>query len=337
MGGSATGKREVTLREVAQEAGVSMMTVSAVINGRAAERRISSATQERVAEIARSMGYLPNAVARALRGRNTNVIGLYSGLGFLSAVNLFLAELIGGLQEGCDASQKDLLLHGTFRGQSVDDIFAKLLDGRIDGLIVQAEASDALVARVAAAHLPIVAVADAIPSIPSVVVDDADGMRQVIAHLSERGHRRIVYVGPRRMIESAARRRQASLKVAAQLGVEVMECSAAPGDDFSQTPLGNWLGEPADRRPSAIAAWSDGLAFEIAAYCRCRGLRIPHDVAVTGFDGFPIHGRQPLTTVRAPWSEVGRIAVARLADEIAARDAPAEIVVPVHLLLGQTT
>src|SRR5579872_493916 len=156
------------MKDVARRAGVSLMTVSAVINGKAAERRISRDTQARVAEIARLMDYRPNAIARSLRRRFTNVIGLYSGLGYLNAAHPFLAELIGGLQEGCDQHQKDLLLHGTFRGRSVEDIYAELVDGRLDGLIVQAPPEDPLVNQLAASHLPVIAAVDAISSVPSV-------------------------------------------------------------------------------------------------------------------------------------------------------------------------
>src|SRR5438067_446452 len=150
------------MKDVAERAGVSLMTVSAVVNGRTAERRISSATRDRVEEIARFLDYRPNGVARSLRRRSTNVVGVYSGIGYLNAANPFLSEFIGGLQEGCDEHQKDLLLHGTFRGRSVDDIYAELVDGRLDGLIVQAPPSDPLVDRLAASHFPVVAAVDAI-------------------------------------------------------------------------------------------------------------------------------------------------------------------------------
>src|SRR5438105_4721214 len=111
-------QKSVTIKDVAHRAGVSLMTVSTVLNGKAGERRISKHTQDRVAAIARQMDYRPNAVARSLRRRSTNVIGLYSGIGYLNASHPFLAELIGGMQRGCDQHHKDLLLHGTFRGRS---------------------------------------------------------------------------------------------------------------------------------------------------------------------------------------------------------------------------
>lgn len=117
-----TGRTAITLKDVAGHAKVSQMTVSAVLSGKAEERRISAATRVRVQDSARLLGYQPNAVARSLRRRSTNIIGLYSGLGYLNAANPFLAELIGGMQDACDQHRKDLLLLGTFRGLSMDDI-----------------------------------------------------------------------------------------------------------------------------------------------------------------------------------------------------------------------
>lgn len=329
------GKRWTTLKDVAEQAGVSVMTVSAVLNGKATERRISAATQARVAELARRMGYQPNAVARSLRQRGTNVIGLYSGIGFLNASNPFLAELIGGLQEGCNQFEKDLLLHGTFRGSSVDDIYAKLLDGRLDGLVVQAPACDPLVARLLASGLPVVAVADAIDGAPSVVVDDAGGMAQLLDQLAGLGHRRLIFLGKLHRTESAARRCAAVLESARRLGLAVQVGHLEPGLDLPDGQLARWLTAPAAERATAVVAWSDGIACECIAHCRRLGLDVPADVAVTGFDGLTSQTRA-LTTIRAPWGEVGRTAVALLVEQIAGRPVPRETVLPVSFVRGET-
>ncbi len=330
--------RAVTLKDVAQRAGVSLMTVSAVLNGKAAERRISDETRDRVRRIAETMDYRPNAIARSLRRKSTNVIGVYSGIGYLNATNPFLSELIGGLQEGCDLHKKDLLLHGTFRGLSAGDIYDELLDGRLDGLIVQALPSDPLVERLAASHLPVFAVADAIPSVPSIVADDPGGMAMLMDHLAGRGHRRIVHISPRMMIESAARRRAAVYAAAARHQMEVRECSTGPSSDYTATPIDGWLREPPDRRPTAAVVWSDTIAYEFIGYCQSRGIRMPEDLAVTGFDGFalPAAASLRLTTVRAPWNEVGRRAVAMLVAHLEGREVPSETVLPVEFQAGNT-
>jgi LacI family transcriptional regulator len=333
-----TGRRPVTIKEVAKRAGVSLMTVSAVLNGKSEERRISKVTQLRVEEIARLLDYRPNAIARSLRRKSTNVIGLYSGIGYLNASHPFLAELIGGLQQGCDEHRKDLLLHGTFRGRSVDDIYTELIDGRLDGLIVQAPLADPLVDRLMVSHLPVIAVVDAIPSVPSVAADDATGGRMLADHLIMLGHRRLLYLGPSAPIVSAVRRRAAFFETAAQHGLNVSEWSGHPMNNLAGTPVEAWLSSPVQERPTAVVCWADSAAYEFLEYCQQRGLRVPEDVAVTGFDGFPLPPAavRRLTTVRAPWGEVARTAVALLVDHLDGREIPHETVIPVEFVRGDT-
>lgn len=331
-------QKAATIKDVAQRAGVSLMTVSAVLSGKAAERRISAETQRRVAEIARLMEYRPNGIARSLRRQSTNIIGLYSGIGYLNASHPFLAELIGGLQEGCDLHRKDLLLHGTFRGRSADDIYAELLDGRLDGLIVQARPADALVDRLAESHLPVIAVVDAIPSVPSVVADDVGGARALFDYLAGKGHRRFVFFGAGSGIMSAVRRQVAFRSAAARTGLTVREWTGDSLRALDGTPVEQWLFGPPEERPTAAVCWSDNAAYEFLAFCRDRGLRVPEDIAVTGFDGFPAPPAivRRLTTIRAPWGDVARRAVTLLAEMLEGREAPVETVVPVELVAGDT-
>src|SRR5205085_1723592 len=150
------------------------------------------------------------------------------------------------MQAGCDQYQKDLLLHGTFRGRSIDNIYAELLDGRLDGLIVQAPPSDPLVDRLAASHLPVIAVVDAIPSVPSVVVDDAGGSRLLARRLAERGHQRLIYLAPIVPLVSATRRRSAFLEAADQHGMQVAVWEAASMRELGGTPVQTWLEWPKD-------------------------------------------------------------------------------------------
>lgn len=95
-------RRSATIFEVGRHAGVSNATVSVVMSGSASNTRVSAETRVRVEQIARSLGYRPNAVARSLGRRSTNTIGLYCGYGYLDTSLPFYAELIAGLLHGCD-------------------------------------------------------------------------------------------------------------------------------------------------------------------------------------------------------------------------------------------
>jgi LacI family transcriptional regulator len=336
-GPSDTRQKPVTIKDVAQQAGVSLMTVSAVLNGKAVERRISKITEVRVRETARLMQYSPNAVARSLRRRSTNVVGVYSGIGYLNASNPFLAELIGGFQVGCDEYQKDLLLHGTFRGRSVDDIYAELVDGRLDGLIVQAPPSDPLVDRLAESHLPVVAAVDAIPSVTSVVADDAGGSTMLGEYLLERGHRQMLYVRTTSPLVSALRRLESFRAFAVRAGVSLVEYPDEHGCAAVAAAVRDSL-KTSVAHPTAVVCWADSAAFEVIAQLEDKGIRVPADIAVVGFDGFappPGFGRR-LTTIRAPWSEVGHRAVGLLVEKLAGRPVPPETELPVELIAGHT-
>jgi DNA-binding LacI/PurR family transcriptional regulator len=314
------------------------MTVSAVLAGGSRHVRVSAETRQRVLDTAREMGYRPNAVARSLRQRRTHILGLYSGFGFLNARNAFLADIIGGAQCACDALGKDLLLHGSFAGRPVEEIHAELADGRIDGLIVHAPPDDPLLQLLARSHLPAVAVTDSVPVIPSVVVDDATGGRLLGEYLARRGHRRLVMTYPVRKMLSVTRRRAAAQAVAARLDLAVADYEADTPYAHYDEWLAEWEATPPDRRPTAVVCWCDQAAYELLAACRARGLRVPEDLAITGYDDThqPLDFQWRLTTIRAPWAEVAKTAVQLLAEQLDGVEVPMETVLPVELVPGNS-
>lgn len=332
--------RVATMSDVARHAGVSNAAASAVLSGTHSSVRVSEATRLRVQQAARDLKYSRNEVARALRRQRTDIIGLYLWHQALDTHGPFLAEIVSGLQHGCDAHQKDLLIHGTFRGQSIDDIYARLVNGKIDGLVLFAEPGDPLVDRLAAASLPVVTVADVVPPLPGVVADDRAGSALLAAHLAGRGHRRVLYRrGPSRH-SSPARRYAAFHEAAAKHGMTVLEdegqiFSADSDLNAAEQAL---LTDPAGERPSAIVCWNDDLADCTIQGCAALGLRVPADVAVVGFDGLasPARPARRLTTVRVPWAAVAQTAVDLLVRRLAGETIPPETVLPVDLVLGET-
>jgi DNA-binding LacI/PurR family transcriptional regulator len=326
------------MSEVAERAGVSKMTVSAVLAGGSRHVRVSAETRQRVLDTAQAMGYRPNAVARSLRRRRTHLFGLYSGFGFLNARNAFLADIIGGAQAGCDELGRDLLLHGSFAGRPVEEIHAELADGRIDGLITHSPPDDPLLQLIARSHLPAVAVTDSVPVIPSVVVDDAAGGRLLMEYLAGRGHRRLVMTYPARKMLSATRRRAGAQEVAARLGMSVSDYEADTPYPHYGAWLAAWAAEAQEERPTAVVCWCDQAAYELLAACRDRGLRVPDDLAITGYDDThqPLDFQWRLTTVRAPWSEVAKTAVQLLAAQLDGVEVPMETILPVELVPGNS-
>ena len=339
--GPVSERKTVTINDVAARLSVSKMTVSNALSANPARRRkVSEETRQRVLEVIEEMQFRPNATARSLRLRRTNIIGLYSGYNYLSPENAFFAAIIGGAQQGCDAHCKDLLLHGVFRGRAVKDIYAELADGRIDGLVVEAPPGDPLLELLAESSLPVIALAEATPLLPCVVVDDRAGGRLSADYLAQKGHRQVVYHSTLRRLTSAQRRRDAFMEAAEGYGMEVYELPVK-GDAFGAhltEQEAAWLDNRAADRPTAAVCWNDLAAYDLLEQAYRRGLRVPDDVAIVGFDGLirPMRHDWQLTTVYAPWAEAARTAVSLLVEHLEGKSMPPETILPVEFIAGNT-
>jgi LacI family transcriptional regulator len=331
-----TLERAPTLQDVAERAGVSKMSASLVLNGSRSNTRVSEATRQRIRRAAEDIGYHPNAVARSLSRRQTNVIAVCLD-GFRTPRGLFFSELLAGMHEGCHDHGKDLLFHGTFRDRSTDDAYAGLVDGRIDGLILFARATDPLAERLAQTiRLPVVAVVDAIPGVPSVVADDATGGALMAERLHAGGHRFVAFVQREEPPESVVRRHAAFRAEATRRGMTVREIRLSGWMRETPETLATEIMKPqtGDGRPTAVAFWADPSAEIFLRQCARLGVRVPRDLAVIGYDGTP--ESHDLTTVVAPWAEVARTAVGLLVARINGEEVPPETVLPVVLREGVT-
>ncbi|MBC8101672.1 MAG: LacI family DNA-binding transcriptional regulator [Cytophagales bacterium] len=334
----------ITAKEIGRRLGLSQPTVSRILSG-ASGHRVSPETRRRVVDAASQMGYQPNALARSLRQGRTNIVGFYTGYGYLDARNPFLAELIGGLQRAADPRRLDILLHGVFRGASTDDIYGELVDGRIDGLFLHTHADDPLAARLRDSALPVVALADTIPGIPSIVADDAAGTSCLLEYLWDRGHRRIGYLRPSQRFASVERRLETFHGWTAERGLSVADTPIYEIEFEATKPaLEAILAAP--NPPSAVCCWNDTAAFDLLYHCRNFGVRVPDDLAVVGFDGLLADPRlcpRALVTVGASWTDIADRAMDLLMQQIrtnsndSAADTPPLLTrLPVSLAAGDT-
>ncbi|MDE2125612.1 MAG: LacI family DNA-binding transcriptional regulator [Armatimonadetes bacterium] len=330
-----------TLQDIADVVGVSASTVSAVLHTTRSTTRVSKKTRERVESVARQMDYQPNAIARSLRRRETGIIGIYNGYGlYCDARSAFLGEIIGATQVACQCYTKDCLLYRYWDDPTVEGVAQQLVDGRVDGLILYAPEGDALAERLARAPLPVVAVVDALPSLPCVVVNDQVGGALQAKHIASRGHKRVLYRQTPHRGQSVVRRFEAFRDEAQRLGLDVVY---GRREQPNETALGEQekqiLSGPAGERPTAIVAWEDLRAYQAVRECEAMGLRVPEDIAVIGYDGVPTEGlfMRKLTTIRAPWSDVATRAMDLLIQMIAGKRVPEETVLDVELVLGTTT
>jgi DNA-binding LacI/PurR family transcriptional regulator len=301
----------VTIADVAGAAGVSKTAVSFAFNN---PERLGQATLERVLGVAQDLGYTPHPAARALSMRRSGTIGVLIPQR-LSTVfaNPFLSELIQGLGELCEEHDLTLLLVPPLNGSLEGAIRQASVDGFISlGLSPDDGALDVL-DRIG---IPTVLVdSEDSPSHPTVNVDDAGGARAAAGHLLELGHRQlaILVLPPARAQAHStptATRRLAGYRAAiSEAGVPAAHSViagisvAAGARAFDSLPKG-------PRRPTGVLAMSDMVAIGVIAAAQATGFRVPDDLSVVGFDDLPASAwtNPPLTTVRQPIVEKGRLA-----------------------------
>ena len=159
----------------------------------------------------------------------------------------------------------------------MEEIYAELADGRIDGLILYTYPDAPIVAHLMASTLPVVALVDALPGVPSVVADDSGGSRLLAAHLAQQGHRHILYVaGPSNLV-STVRRLRGFQKAAQTHGLEVRECHPSGHHEQPTEADLDWLTCSEKDRPTAAVCWNDQTGYNLLDYCQRHGLCVPQD------------------------------------------------------------
>lgn len=329
--------RAVTLTDIAQEAGVSAVAVSVVLNKARSKVRVSPATRERIIEAAQRLQYRPNAVAQALRRQRTNIFAFYSAQRFLLDTSFpFYGALMSGLLQGCEEHQKQFLLHGTFRNLGEDEIFFELLNGQIDGLVLYTREFTPFIEKLVQSRLPVVTVVNEVPLVPCVGIENESGGRLMARHLAERGHRRILYRNPQKSLPATLQRRLNGFRSEAEAhNIEIIysHCDEQFPNQEEQSII------LSSNRPSAVVAYNDYLADGVVEFCRQNDLKVPTDIAVTGFDHLlsTLRPARALTTIHAPWAEVARHAVALLVARCNGEEVPLRTNLPVELVIGETT
>lgn len=308
-----------TIKDVADAAGVGKVTVSYILNGRAAEARISDATRDRVLAVARELSYRPNAIARSLVSRRTDVIAVvFQYAHFFNAGSTFISELMSAVCEECVRQNLDVILH-TRTFHELASEAAALMDGRADGVLLLRDSSDPLTAAIASADYPAVAffTRPGEGGLPYVDCDNFAGGRIATEHLLANGHRRIAMLcGPSG--SSAAIDRQAGYEAALlSAGVHTdPNLIMIPAADIDWRPA--FLAMVQSERPTAVFCWSDDDAFACMRTLSEAGYSIPSDISVVGFDGSDAGTRctPPLTSVRQPVAQIATKAVQLLVQRI---------------------
>lgn len=307
------------LKDVARLAEVDPSTASRVLRGDP-RQAVREDTRERIIDAARTLKYRPNALARGLRTRRTDTIGLV----IPSLDNVGFSEVTHGIQaEAAQLGKLVMVIEADAlrrRAEGNDEHYARLItDGRVDGLIVAfATLDDHLVAQLAERDLPFVLVNRRTAGIAhSVVVDDEKGSAKGVRHLIQLGHRRIALVGLDADIDTARRREHGYRRAMEEGGCAIEESwvvRAAPTEEGGRDAIRRLLLVPRRDRPTAVFAASLLGAIGVLAGMRDAGVKVPVDISLIAFNDHPLaaHMSPPLTTIRMPNYRMGQEAVRML-------------------------
>ena len=315
-----TVRRKPRIKDVAERAGVSTATVSYVLND-VAGARVAAATRERVRAAAETVGYRPNAVARALRMQRTHTIGLVSDD---VATSPFASGMIRGAQQAARRADSLLLLVNTDDAdETCRDVVQALLQRQVDGVVL------------ATMYHRVIDVADELASVPHVfldcrpksadgafvVPDEVGGTEAVLTELLEAGHRRIGHLTERRRSVAAGMRLATYREVLGRWGVRFdskLVVADEPDHVGGWRATGRLLDGPCP--PTAVFCFNDQMAMGVYQAASAIGLAVPADCSVVGVDDLEIvaDALEPgLTTIALPHRAMGRWGMTTLLDRIA--------------------
>jgi LacI family transcriptional regulator len=348
-----TGDVSATRDDVARRAGVSVATVSYVLNG--GPRGVSDEKRERVLRAVAELRYRPNAIARSLRARRTNILGLV----LPDSANPYFAQLGRAIEDAAAEHGYQMVVSNAADDPAREAAqIEALLRLQVDGLVwVPADLrGEQLAVAESAVPLP--------PSIPTVQVDrelagprgrpvcdvvEADntsGGRLAAEHLLSLGHARIACIAGPPNHQHARQRLDGARAALAERGIDFLEVRHG---DFSYgsgaAVAAKWCGLTPVRRPTALLCINDAMALGALSAAADVGVRVPVDLSVTGYDDVPQarYAVPPLTTVAQPVQKLAATALATLLERIArAGEAlhdrqPQRHVFPVRLVVRRST
>lgn len=328
-----------TIKEVAKAAGVSVTTVSRVLNGGAG---VKAETRRKVERVIQRLGYRPNSVARSLVTRKSRTIGLL----VRDITNPFYPEIARAIEDAVGRLGYNLILCNTDASAKKEKAYLDLLRAqRVAGIIFTAPrmADRTVLALQEAGDIPFVLAVRRVSGVRSdtVTFADADGARQAVEHLASLGHRRIGHIAGPRDSWTAAARLEGYRTTMARLGFPVREAWIVRGDltRASGFRAMQRLLAQADR-PTAVFCANDLMALGAWEAVLAAGLQVPDDMALVGFDGVDWGGFSlvGLTTVAVPKYELGDTAARLLIRRIEGdTEPPQDVVLPVSLVVRRSS
>lgn len=336
-------KRHHTIEDVASKASVSISTVSLVLNEKP---YVSDATRRKVKQVIRELGYHPHRSARDLASKSSGNIGFILTDDHFQLTEPFYTRIFLGTEFAARKLNYYVLLTSVSRKFSNPSSIPRfLLERNVDGVIIAGKIDEEYVTRISAMGIPIVLVDYTLPRgrVSSVLIDNRQGAAAAVAHLIREYHRSIAFIGGDIEHPSIAERFEGYR--------EALHASNIPLDneliDTAEEETGISNGYLAMRRmltrgakPRAVFAANDAMALGCVRYLKEMGIRIPHDIAIAGFDDIEMssHVEPRLTTVRVFKEKMGKLSLECLVQLIKSKsDNVVTIHVPVELVVRESS
>ncbi len=313
------GPKKATIFDVAEQAGVSIKTVSRVVND---ESNVRDATREKVLSAIRELRYKPNAAARELSGKRSRLVGLV----YENAQEFnYLKDVLDGTLEACEARGYSLLLCPlTLPNPDITERVREFAtQARVEGIVLPAPLGDvaAVTALLHQLRIPLAAIApkDPRPEEINVSCNDGEATCSLTEYLIEQGHQAIGFIEGHPDHGASAARFSGYRRALERHGLAFSALLVRQGYfdfDSGKTAASELLDLP--KPPSAIVASNDDMAAGVLFEARERGLSVPGDLSVVGFDDTQIASRMwpPLTTVRQPIVRMAQTAAKLLIDKL---------------------
>jgi LacI family transcriptional regulator len=342
MSAEARGRTSVTIRDVARVAEVHPGTVSRALN---VETRalVNPETAERVLQAAEQLGYRPNRIARGLKTSRSHTIGVL----IPDITNPLFPPILRGIEDRLDEAGYTSLIVNTDNDPERERIYLEAMRGRqVDGFIsATARLDRELLVELAADGTPLVLVNRSLEdeSVPAVTVDDRRGVALAVEHVVRLGHERIGHVAGPQNLSTGHRRHLGFIDAMRSAGLQAPAECIRFGTSFTEEEGARASTELLDVTPNltAIVAGNDLMAIGCYDTLERRGLSCPGDISIVGFNDMPFVDRlrPPLTSVRIPQRDIGKVAADLLLEQLSgAGEMTTEILLePTLMIRGSTT
>ncbi len=334
-------KAMATLKDVAEKAGITVTTVSRVLNNRG---YISDRTREKVYAAMRELDYQPNEVARSLSKRRTNFIGVIVP----SVMHPYFSKVVHYLEQAAFSKGYKIMLCSSHHEKEKEIEYIDMLrSNKVAGIVICSRTQD--IAEHLNLSMPVVTFERELPgNIVSVSCDNYQGGTVATRHLLDCGCRRLVHISGTPGVRLVADRRGAAFEeVCRAAGVEhaVYYTEEAQFQSMDYTAFIRKIvadtvaGRPEGERVDGVFASSDVIAAEVLQACAQCGIRVPEDLQIVGFDDTEIAllTTPRLTTIHQPVEDMCRYTVSNILRRLEGETVPARTVLPVQLMVRGTT